>query len=277
MNKVPKFDKMDLKKKCLDLWKVPVLNYDPKMLLSNNFKRPEAFANSIDKGSNKPKTLKETAHMYSDYDKNSQGMQGLLDSIIGNNKPNNVIKFDERKNKSEKFKELDDILYSDMNKIDKGVESLFGKKYNSKKNIKDKNEKDKKDRYSYYSCNLILISNLILKNTDEEDTNNKNNKHSSYNDSKSKDYLEKNNSQKPADKKQYKFEREKESMYNRDSNSDFLGKKRDSSKNEIKNNIENNDKEHSYKPLGNVNKEKIVEESIKNRILMGMLYIFYHK
>jgi len=56
-----------------------------------------------------------------------------------------------------------------------------------------------------------------------------------------------------------------------------LSKKRDSAKNEIKNNIENNDKEHSYKPLGNVSKEKIVEESMKNRILMGMFYIFYHK
>lgn len=152
---------MDLKKKCLDLWKVPVLNYDPKMLLSNKFKRPEAIGNPNDKGANKPKTLKETAHIYSDYDKNSEGMQGLLDSIIGTKKPKNVIKFDEKKNKNEKLKELDDILYSDINKNDKGLESLFGKKYLAKKNIKDKNERDKKDRYSYYSCILIFYLNKI--------------------------------------------------------------------------------------------------------------------
>jgi len=143
---------MDLKKKCLDLWKVPVLNYDPKLLLSNKFKRPEQMAISIDKAANKPKTLKETAHIYSDYDKNSEGMQGLLDSIIGSNKPKNVIKFDEKKNKNDQLKALDEILYSNMNMNDKGLESLFGKKYNSKKNTKPKNDKDNKDRYSSYSC-----------------------------------------------------------------------------------------------------------------------------
>ncbi len=156
MNKIPKFDKMDLKKKCLDLWKVPVLNYDPKMLLINKFKRPDQSAISSERAANKPKTLKETAHIYSDYDKNSEGMQGLLDSIIGSSKLRNVIKFDEKKIKNEKMKELDEILYSDMSKNDKGLESLFGKKYNAKKNAKDsKIEKDKKDRYSYYSCKFL--------------------------------------------------------------------------------------------------------------------------
>jgi len=158
MNKVPKFDKMDLKKKCLDLWKVPVLNYDPKLLLSNKFKRPEINNQSINKLSNKPKTLKETAHLYSDYDKNSDGMQGLLDSIIGSSKPKNVIKIDEKKNKQEKIKELDEILYSDFNQKEKSLELLLGiKQKDNKKYHKEKLDKDKREKYSYYSCKYILI------------------------------------------------------------------------------------------------------------------------
>ncbi len=156
MNKVPKFDKMDLKKKCLDLWKIPVLNYDPKLLLINKFKKPEYTTNQFDKLPNKPKSLKEQAHIYSDYDKNSEGMQGLLDSIIGGNKTRNVIKYDEKKNKYDKLKELDEILFSDFNKNDKGVEALFVKKSKDKKINKDKLDKDNKDKFSYYSCILKI-------------------------------------------------------------------------------------------------------------------------
>ena len=33
-NNPPKFDKMDIKKKCLDLWKIPILKYDPRLATS---------------------------------------------------------------------------------------------------------------------------------------------------------------------------------------------------------------------------------------------------
>ncbi len=89
-----------------------------------------------------------------------------------------------------------------------------------------------------------------------------------------------NNSQsysKPqAEKKEQRNEREKELHNNKKSKNDFLGKKREYAKNESKgSNIINNknEKELSIKNLENVNKEKIVEETMKNRIHMGIIFI----
>ena len=87
MNKIPQYDKMDLKKRCLDAWKIPVLNYDENKILANKFRRPDM--KFMNKYSNRPKTLKETAYIYSDYDKNSDFMDYIFDKGS-----KNVIKFE---------------------------------------------------------------------------------------------------------------------------------------------------------------------------------------
>jgi hypothetical protein len=158
MNKIPQYDKMDLKKKCLDTWKIPVLNYDENKLLTNRFKKPDfkfGFGNfNSNKFSNMPKTLKETAYIYSDYDKNSDSMQNFLN--IFDKGSNNVIRFDNnsKNSKQNKIKELDDILYNTtVNNIDdKGIEKLLGKKKDKKNNSNTNKEKNPKENdYSNYN------------------------------------------------------------------------------------------------------------------------------
>ena len=151
MNKIPKFDKMDIKKKCLDNWEIPVINYDAKLLLSNKFNKLGENKNSFsstDKFSNKPKTLKETAHLYSDYDKHSDSMQGLLDCF--NTKSTHVIRIEEKLKNNNSMSELDEILNArDPN--EKDLKSLLERKTkNNKKNTKGKNDKESRDKYSTY-------------------------------------------------------------------------------------------------------------------------------
>jgi hypothetical protein len=77
----PKFDKMDIKKKCLDLWKIPVLHFDPRQVISNK--------NTFDLNSkfNKGKTVnkissiqdKDALKMYSEYDKYTDGLKSMID------------------------------------------------------------------------------------------------------------------------------------------------------------------------------------------------------
>jgi hypothetical protein len=161
MNKIPQYDKMDLKKKCLDIWKIPVLNYDENKLLTNRFKRPDIkFGNSnfnSNKFRNKPKTLKETAYIYSDYDKNSDSMQNFLN--IFDKGSNNVIRFDKnncKDMKQNKIQELDDLLYnSKVNDVDDtGIEKLLGRKKdkkNNNNNNKNKQKNSKENNYSSYN------------------------------------------------------------------------------------------------------------------------------
>lgn len=164
MNKILKFDKMDLKKKCLDSWKIPCINYDPKMLLSNKFNKPKDIL-SLEKLSNKPKTLKEQAYIFSDYDKNSESMQSFLDILDKGSK--NVIKFDDRKRKDYEFKGLEDKFNKEEKDDKAAFEKLFGKKgFNKNKNTKDKkqerdNRKDFSNKYSSYSC-IFLYYNIII-------------------------------------------------------------------------------------------------------------------
>jgi hypothetical protein len=68
-----KYDKMDIKKKCLDFWKVPVLHYDPKQVINNQDQN-----NKKNNQNNKLADLKEKARYLEDYDKNSASMQQMM-------------------------------------------------------------------------------------------------------------------------------------------------------------------------------------------------------
>ncbi len=71
--------------------------------------------------------------------------------------------------------------------------------------------------------------------------------------------------------KECNYEKE---INNNDSKFDALGKKRYPRKEETKTSSNNRDNEDSYKFMGDIKKEKIVEETMKNRILIGNYFIF---
>lgn len=74
---IMRYDKMDIKKHCLDLWKVPVLNYDESKLVKN---QPHQKNNQL---KNKPKTIEETAQMYKDFGKYSKATEDLVNLLGG--------------------------------------------------------------------------------------------------------------------------------------------------------------------------------------------------
>jgi hypothetical protein len=81
--RMPKFDKMDIKKKCLDSWKIPVLHYDPKLLVVNKSK-PERQQEKIKKINSI--NDKDLIKMYSNYDTYSDSMKSMI-NLIGQKKP----------------------------------------------------------------------------------------------------------------------------------------------------------------------------------------------
>jgi hypothetical protein len=126
-NPTSKYDKMDIKKKCLDLWKIPVLNFDPRKLLAN---QP-----SHKKNDGKLLSLQDIAKQYEDYDKNNEATSRVL-SIFDSKKKVEVkedTKEIERKKKEEddlkkaKFEQLLNNNKKTKKKTDKD-ESLINKK-----------------------------------------------------------------------------------------------------------------------------------------------------
>jgi len=84
----PKYDKMDIKKKCLDQWKIPVLHYDPRQIISNKndilaFKKSNAFT--------RLNSIQETAKVYSELDKYSDSIQNMINMFGGNSTTSNSI------------------------------------------------------------------------------------------------------------------------------------------------------------------------------------------
>jgi hypothetical protein len=94
----PKYDKMDIKKKCLDQWRIPVLHYDPRQVISNknelNGRKSQSF--------NKLNSIHETARIYSELDKYSDSIQNMIDMFGDKTNSNvdqetNLKKFNENK------------------------------------------------------------------------------------------------------------------------------------------------------------------------------------
>lgn len=120
-----RFDKMYLKKNCLDSWGIPVINYDEKQILSNKL--------SSEASHNRVKTLDEIAKDYQDYGKYSEETNAMVAMLI-NDKEKKEVKV----HKPAKKKELT------QKEIEDGLNAIFGRKKGSKKsNTKKENEKEK--------------------------------------------------------------------------------------------------------------------------------------
>jgi hypothetical protein len=82
----PKFDKMDIKKKCLDQWRIPVLHYDPRQIISN---KNDILTLKKSKGFTRLNSIQETAKVYSELDKYSDSIQNMINMFGGNSTTSN--------------------------------------------------------------------------------------------------------------------------------------------------------------------------------------------
>ena len=147
----PKYDKMDIKKKCLDQWKIPVLHYDPRQVISN---KNDLFAKKS-QNFNKLISIQETARIYSELDKYSDSIQNMIDMFGDKTNPNinretNLKKFNENK---DSLKSIDTfsgrgekIPISHEAAID---EELLRKKREMMMISEKKSSKSKKDERSF--------------------------------------------------------------------------------------------------------------------------------
>jgi hypothetical protein len=122
---IAKYDKMDIKKKCLDLWKVPVLNYDPRKLISNQPSHSK-------KNDGKLLSLQDIARQYEDYDKNGEVTSRVLS--IFDSKKKVEVKEDPRE-VERKRKEDEDIKQAKFEQL------LKQNKKSGKKKTDNKDEK----------------------------------------------------------------------------------------------------------------------------------------
>jgi hypothetical protein len=123
-----KYDKMDIKKKCLDLWKVPVLHFDPKKVLGN-----QSNLNKRSTGDNKLLSLQDIARQYEDYDKHDESTSRVLS--IFDQKKKTQTKYVDEAELERKRKEDEDIKRAKFEQL------LKNNKKNKPKN-KERSELD---------------------------------------------------------------------------------------------------------------------------------------
>jgi len=86
--KTPKYDKMDLKKKCLDIWRIPVLHYDQNLVMQSKHRPFQKRDHShYNKHQNKISSIKdeETLRIYNEYDNYTDSMKSMID-MLGSNR-----------------------------------------------------------------------------------------------------------------------------------------------------------------------------------------------
>ena len=134
------YDKMLLKKECLDNWEIPIINYDENLLAKNLIKNNKPYYNYSNK-KNYHKTEIMNSEDAKDIGNFDEGTNKLLDILIkkdnNNNENSHVKKIDYKKKEfvnEDKSKKVEEILY--------------GNKHNKKKKKKnDKRNDDKKKRF----------------------------------------------------------------------------------------------------------------------------------
>lgn len=144
---------MDIKKNCLDIWKIPVLNYDPKQVLANANNSKLKQNEDRNRRSNKTITLQETAKLYENYDQYSDNLlkmvnmfaepipkaksnpkldeeEDLYTKIMGKSTPNpnknNNLAFKSENRASSKNKNLSDQIFKSESELDN--ETLLNQK-----------------------------------------------------------------------------------------------------------------------------------------------------
>lgn len=136
---LPKFDKMDIKKKCLELWKVPILHYDPRLIVTgrNILEEKNKKREQSGKGMNKLTSIQDTIKIYSEYDKYSDSLRSMID-MYGKNKV--VGSIDDNKKKNE-YRERE-------REKEREKERESAKKYPREEKVKSQSKSDSKKKTS---------------------------------------------------------------------------------------------------------------------------------
>ena len=134
---IMRYDKMDIKKKCLDLWQIPVLRYDESELARNQLARTDGRKGH---GQNKLKTLDETAKEYENFGKYSKPTEDLVSMLLGGEeKKEEEVKHTPKEREltqEEKDAQLARIFPNRKSKSNKKKnEQMINKKRNRKTNV----------------------------------------------------------------------------------------------------------------------------------------------
>lgn len=200
------YDKMGIKKKCLESWKLPVTKYIASEEYSNKIKTKfDEYNNKRLKNieQNKPLNMMEKARLYKDYDKYESNTVKQFFDMLGNNKCNKKYNNDNENNESSKYKThrqrinetgLIHNRYNNKNELidtEKDDIDILTSNYNKKSSsIRDKNY-NVINGNNYKDASITRFSdnkesNLFLKT----DRNNKNNsKNSDSNNTNSNKYI----------------------------------------------------------------------------------------
>ena len=154
-----KYDKMDIKKKCLDLWKIPVLHFDPNQVLIN------IGETSNKNNKNKISSLQDIAKYYEDYN-NIESIQHMLNLFDKPKMKEDVIS-DHKLSKEEiRQKELKDAKFEQLLKGSKKTKTNNKKKNEIESFMLKKREREERE--------ANVKDNIIKINIESIQTNNKN-------------------------------------------------------------------------------------------------------
>ena len=154
------YDKMLLKKECLDNWEIPIINYDENLLAKNLIKNNKPYYNYGNK-KNYHKTEIMNSEDAKDIGNFDEGTNKLLDILIkkdnNNNNETNIKKIENKKKefiKEDKSKKVEEIL--------------FGNKHNKKKKKKNEKHNDNKKKHKFDEENKKFLNEKRYREEMEE-------------------------------------------------------------------------------------------------------------